>query len=270
MISSEHAIRRLPPRTRALIVGLRIIRRHYPNLRSVETYHIAPGTALDPRVTVASNCPLASPIEPPGPFATLTLCLPSIPPRGRQPELGPRSAGLLSLEAAMERSNQRRDLCIHRPAAREERGATATARQPRRPNDIEATLALPGGHEGWLGYDNFAISPWRTLANEAWRGVRGSGSEAEGRPPAAGYLRRLNVAPPAPTVHPCRRQERRTTIPRTTTSDRPPPGGFWSTITCGRRSAAARAAFASGRLTPRPGTRSATADGGPSWARTTG
>jgi hypothetical protein len=108
------------------------------------------------------------------------------------------------------------------------------------------------------------------LANEAWRGVRGSGSEAEGRPLAARYLRRLNVAPPAPTVRPCRRQERRTTIPRTTTSDRPPPAGFWSTITCGRRSAAARAAFASGRLTPRPGTRSATADGDPSWARTTG
>jgi hypothetical protein len=41
------------------------------------------------------------------------------------------------------------------------------ARQPRRPNDIDATLALPGGHRIWLGYDNFAISPWRTLANEA-------------------------------------------------------------------------------------------------------
>jgi hypothetical protein len=50
----------LTPRTEALIVGLRIIRRRYPNLRSVDTYHIAPGTALDPRVTAASNCPLAS------------------------------------------------------------------------------------------------------------------------------------------------------------------------------------------------------------------
>jgi hypothetical protein len=56
------------------------------------------------------------------------------------------------------------------------------AQQPRQPNDIDATLALPGGHRVWLGYDNFAISPWRTLANEASRGVRVSGSEAEGRP----------------------------------------------------------------------------------------
>jgi hypothetical protein len=30
------------------------------------------------------------------------------------------------------------------------------AQQPRRPNDIDTTLALPGGHRVWLGYDNFA------------------------------------------------------------------------------------------------------------------
>jgi hypothetical protein len=32
------------------------------------------------------------------------------------------------------------------------------ASQPKQPNDIDGTLALPGGHKVWLHYDNFSIN----------------------------------------------------------------------------------------------------------------